>query len=116
MQSLFDDVPTATGPYRMAATPLAAAADPVTAHEAGERHERSGRLKANLAIVFALVKREPGSTSVELHAAQGDRSDLDRHEVSRRLADLKNAGRVRQGPAKECSIKRTAMVSWWVVD
>lgn len=109
MASLFDDLPDVTGPYAMAAI-----ADPATSHAAAERHERSGLAETNRKIVLALVRDYPGSTSVELHAAQGDRSHLDRHEVSRRLADLKNAGIVQQGDAKECSIKRTAMVSWWL--
>lgn len=119
--SLFDDTPTQTGPYtgvpqhRLPSAPLASPADPVTSHDAGERHERSGRLGRNAEIVFAIVRDNPGLTSVEIFSAQ-DRSSLDRHEVSRRLSDLRNAGRVRQGAAKECSIKRVAMVSWFVVE
>ena len=123
MASLFDEYESPTtgqyvgvDPIRLPPAPLASPCDPVTSHDAGERHEKSGKLGRNCAIVLAIVRWNPGLTSVEIHAAQGDRSDLDRNEVSRRLADLKNAGRVRQGPAKECSIKRVAMVSWFAIE
>lgn len=116
MNTLFDEFPSLEGPYRVPSAPLASPRDPSTSHDAGEQHERSGKAETNRRFVLMLVRENPGMTSVELHAAQGDRSDLDRHEVSRRLADLKNAGTVRQGPARACSIKGTEMVSWFVVE
>jgi hypothetical protein len=34
------------------------------------------------------------------------------HELYRRLADNKNAGLVRHGPARKCTVKGTKMVTW----
>jgi hypothetical protein len=33
--------------------------------------------------------------------------------LSRRLSDLRNLGRVRQGEARACRVRRTSMVTWW---
>lgn len=94
--------------------PIAADADPATSHDAADRHTASGARGRNCRRVLALVQRWPGLTSVELHAAQGEGGDLERHEISRRLSDLKNAGHVIQGTERVCSIKRAKMVTWWI--
>lgn len=108
MDSLFDSLPD---------LPQAAAnADPDTSHEAAERMTVSGRRQRHAALVLDLVRRFPGSTSVELHQAQSGESRLDRHEVSRRLADLKAMGLVRQGDKRTCRIRGTNMVTWFVVE
>lgn len=99
--------------FDLPAAPLAAAADPATSAEAGERHRASGRLRANAGVVLELVRKYPGSTSLELFYADNRNHGLDRHEVSRRAADLKNAGLVRQGESRKCTIKKVKMVTWW---
>lgn len=93
--------------------PLAAAADPATSHEAAGRLCRSGRRRRNAERVLALVRRLPGSTSVMLwHAQRDDPDAMDRHEVSRRLADLEHAALVRKCGERACAVKGTRMVGW----
>lgn len=107
-RTLFDDLPAA-----------AATADPETSHAAADRFTASGARGANCRRVLSLVDARPGATSVELWDAQlGAADPLDRHEVSRRLADLKNAGLVRQGPARQCRVRGRGkeMVTWWPVE
>lgn len=122
-QSLFPE-PVSNGPHVSAPalaprpTPeaeaygLASPADPATSDQAAIEHARSGRLTGNRALCLELVREYPGYTACELHHAQGDRGTMDRHEVSRRLADLKNMGLVRHGPARECEVAKTKQVTW----
>lgn len=111
MSGLFDDYPAPEpGPYKTVAR--ARAADPATSHAAAAMVEASGAANTNRRLVLRLVRDYPGLTAVEIHAAQGDRGGLDRHEVSRRLADLRDAGLVVNGPERACSIKRTRMLTW----
>jgi hypothetical protein len=96
--------------------PIARETDPASSIAAGERVTRSGQRHKNAAEVLDLVRRLPGSTSVELFASQAHADDrLDRHEVSRRLADLERSGHVRKGPQRRCRVNRTAMVTWYIV-
>lgn len=94
--------------------PIAADGDPVSSHAAGDRHTASGARGRNCRLVLRLVQENPGLTSVELFHAQGFEGDLDRHEVSRRLSDLWQAGHVNKGPMRDCSIKRARMVTWFI--
>lgn len=100
MRTLFDGLP------------LAANADPVTSHEAAERHTASGARGRHCRLVLTLVQENPGATAVELYAVQ---QELERHEVSRRLADLRNAGLVCQGEPRACTVRGTRMVTWYAV-
>lgn len=89
--------------------PIAANADPATSHESAERATRSGARRRHAEIVLQLVRHWPGLTAVELHARQ---SQLERHEVSRRLADLERAGLVHKGPPRKCVIAGTSQSTW----
>lgn len=93
--------------------PAARDFDAESSHAAAERTTRSGRRDAHARIVLALVTANPGSTSVELHRLAAGR--LERHEVSRRLADLERLGRVVRGPSRLCSVKGTLMLTWTAV-
>lgn len=88
--------------------------DPVTSAVAANAHLASGRLSGNRRRALDLVRRWPGMTATELAAKAELFPELaiDRIELSRRLADLKNLGHVRQGPVKKCGIKKSAMVTW----
>ena len=109
MAGLFDacEPPADPGPYR-----IARRTDPPSSHAAGERHERSGAAARHRDVVLRLVRENPGATGPELHAAQVD-SDLEYHEVYRRLNDVRQAGAVVQGKPRACSIKRERLVTWW---
>lgn len=84
--------------------------DPPSSHEAAERVTASGRRDANARAVLALVTTHPGQTSVELWQLSAGR--LERHEVSRRLADLERLGRVTRGPLRACRVRGTTMLTW----
>lgn len=89
------------------------ATDPESSHLAAARMDASGRRDAHARIVLSLVAANPGSTSVELHRLAAGR--LERHEVSRRLADLERLGRVVRGPSRLCGVKGTLMLTWTMV-
>lgn len=84
--------PTAT---QLSLVPAAHSFDPVTSYEAEAEVTRSGQRSTNARRVLELVKDHPGLCSKELATL----CYLDRHEVARRLADLKALGYVEQGPA-----------------
>lgn len=111
MRLLWDEIPQAEDGARL--PPATARTDPATSAEAEARHTASGARQAHCNRVLALVRNRPGSTSVELWQAQAWQPGcLDRHEVSRRLADLRHKGQVRQGDARECRVNGTRMVTW----
>lgn len=108
------------GSAAAAALPAAArATDAASSHAAAARHTASGRRGVNMLRVLALVAAAPGATSVELYeagvaAARGTLAPaLDRHEVSRRLADLEDAGLVRRGAPRACRVRGSVMLTWW---
>lgn len=92
--------------------------DPGSSHIAARRHVGTGHKQANQAIVRALVAQFPGRTSVELHAALkgADQDRINRHELSRRLPELEEAGLIHRCPKsqmRKCRIKNTHMLTWW---
>jgi predicted HTH transcriptional regulator len=84
--------------------------DPVSSHLAEREINRSGSRKTQQIIIYELVKMYPGSTSRELTQW----CDLDRYQIARRLADLKNMGLVRQGPVRNCRIGGRPSVTWFI--
>lgn len=98
--------------------PIAHNADPDTSHEAAEQHTSRGERERHAIIVLNLVRQFPGCTGCELWhmAASVDKADLkEMQEVRRRLSDL-NGIKVKQGPARRCSVKGTRQVVWYAVD
>lgn len=94
-------------------SPATARNDPETSSDAERKVTESGQRTGNCNRVLSLVRDNPWMTSVELWNKQSSQTGcLDRHEVSRRLGDLKNAGKVVQGPARECTINHSKMVTW----
>jgi hypothetical protein len=96
--------------------PIVHTNDPDTSGEAADAHEASGRRDRHANLVFALVQAHPGSTAVELwdRAQPEVKAELkERHEVSRRLSDLRAAGFVVQGEKRRCSVKGTTQVAWY---
>ncbi len=96
--------------------PMSHASDPPTSAEAARNHAESGRRDAHAALVLDLVRRHPGSTAVELWglATDAERGQLvEMQEIRRRCTDLLARCLVRQGPARDCSVKGTSMVVWF---
>lgn len=60
--------------------------DPQSSHDAAKRQDASGLTASHEALVLELVREFPGRTSKQL----SEKTELDRHEVARRLSGLKN--------------------------
>lgn len=103
------------------ATPAARCTDPESSHEAAEEHTRSGKRHTQRQLVAAAVRANPGMTASEL----AKRCDLDRHMVSKRTAESRTAGDVRNTPCLEteensykhhmrkCRITGKRVMCWW---
>jgi CRP-like cAMP-binding protein len=87
---------------------------PETSEDARDTHERSGSAMSARRAVLNLVGDHPGLTAVELwHHDRGSRTGgLTRHEVSRRLPELRKAGLVINGPARKCSVAGSRQMTW----
>lgn len=87
---------------------LARGTDPDTSHAAAERQIRSGRRDSNKRRLWDAVVERPEMTSAEYARLTG----IDRVEAARRLADLKNDGKIAQLPQRYCSVKGTLAMTW----
>jgi hypothetical protein len=54
------------------------------------------------------VWKRPGSTAAEIAA----RSGLERHVPSRRLPELRQAGRIKNGPQRVCTVTGNPSMTW----
>lgn len=104
------------------ATPQARATDPVTSVEAAEGHKKSGRYRVGKNTAEWAVQHWPGRTAVELMflieqewrmgRLPNHLSKLSRQEISRRLPDCREEGRVHNGEMRICEHNRTNMLTW----
>lgn len=92
-------------------SPIARNTDPVTSHLAAQEVTREGIRGKQALIVLEAVRRYPGRTSMELSRL----CELDRYQISRRLADLEHAGEVEKGEARMCDIAGRLAVTWRAV-
>lgn len=94
--------------------PISHAADPVTSAEAAEAVTAGGTRERHARRVLALVAAHPGSTAIELQAAQGEPAGggLTEYQIRRRLTDLLAAGLVAQGDPRPCRVRGSRMVTW----
>jgi len=91
----------------------------LTSTLAHERHEANGNAAKHRDVVKNLVANNPGSTAVELYMSQQHLSDdryLTRHEISRRLPELRADGLVRNGDRRKCRIKCNLQMTWLPVE
>lgn len=99
--------------------PIAHAGDPATSQAAAEAAKESGRRVLNMELTLAIVQKYPGKTAGELwaeHTPEGFRGKLkELQELRRRLTDLKAAGRIEQGEARECRVRHTWCLTWYRV-
>ena len=126
MNDLFGSL-TEDSAYGTVPRPVARAAyrssDPPSSREAAKAHDRSGRTNSHEIAVLALVRKYPGSTGPELHAAQGMNGAIGFNEIYRRLNGLGKERMangltplVRKGPPRTCGIKNRDLVTWWPVE
>ena len=81
--------------------------DPSTSHEAAKNVTESGVRQSQAGLLFDHVTSTPGSTAGWYARYTG----MTMHQVSRRLADLKNAGKIQQGEPK--MFHGRPQVTWW---
>ena len=90
--------------------PLARNSDPATSHEAAREVRASGRHGSQVEKIHAAAVAAPGSVAGELCEATG----FTMHVVSRRLAELKNDLRLKQGEPRKYNNRN--QVTWWPVE
>ena len=83
--------------------------DPFTSHEAARETEASGRASAQRRICLDEVLKNPGKTAAEIAEATGQ----ERHAPSRRLPELREAGLVKNGTARTCSVTGRMSITWF---
>ena len=82
--------------------------DPAMSRTAEHRINRNGQRASHCARVLSCVRKYPGMTAVELLPWCG----LERHEISRRLADLRSRGDVVVSGSRKCRVRGTRMQVW----
>jgi len=82
--------------------------DPFTSHDAARDAEASGRADAQRNLCLNEVLKNPGKTAAEIAVAVG----LERHAPSRRLPELRDAGLIKNGRARVCSVTGRMSITW----
>lgn len=82
--------------------------DPATSHATACGVEDSGGAGAQRAACLTEVLKNPGKTAAEIAVATG----LERHAPSRRLPELRDAGLLKNGPARTCSATGRMSITW----
>ena len=100
MRDIFDSI----GPLAARAR----ASDPDTSHLAADAVEASGAAKKQRATCLDVVRLVPGLTAAEIALRCG----LERHVPSRRLPELRAAGRVKNGIERTCRVTGTRCLTW----
>jgi len=86
--------------------------DPETSAEAAERVERNGTAAGQRQNVLAAVNTHPGMTSAEIAELLG----MERHAPARRLPELRDAGLLRMGEKRKCTVAGTMAMTWEPID
>jgi predicted HTH transcriptional regulator len=89
---------------------LARRHDPVTSHIAALNVEACGTASTQREKCLAVVIATPGLTSAEIAQMAG----LDRNTAARRLPELREAGKVRNGEKRLCSVNNTPQMTWYL--
>ena len=84
-----------------------------TSIEARDQHESSGTAASHRETILKLVRVMPGSTAVELHRWQYQYGhNLERHEISRRLPELRAKQLVHNGEPRVCTVSGSKQMTW----
>jgi len=89
--------------------PLARQRDRETSQEGAYAAVTSGKLARQAEAVAQAVHRWPGRTTAEL----ADLMQCDRYCPSRRCPSLAEAGRIRRGTKRRCTITNMSCFTWW---
>tara|TARA_Y100000310_G_C20243245_1_gene605618 strand:- start:61 stop:459 length:399 start_codon:yes stop_codon:yes gene_type:complete len=90
-------------------SPAARTGDPVTSYEAEAAINRDGLRKTQSQAILDFVTETEGQVAGEIAEATG----YGMHITSRRLADLKNLGLIRQGFPRTWEGSGRRQVTWW---
>jgi hypothetical protein len=90
-------------------TPAARANDPITSHIASAKVTANNSRHTNMLAVIDAVYAHPGHTSAEL----AQYTDMERHEVARRLPEAARANAVLRGEKRECTLTGNLALTWW---
>lgn len=82
--------------------------DPSTSLRAEQRVTEVGKRQTDMERCVVLVRHYPGSTAGELAFHAG----MERSEASKRLADARHKGLVKNGPSRRCTVKGSLMLTW----
>ena len=91
-------------------TPIARSTDPWTSHAGAAEVTDSGRRKTQMQLCLDVVQAHPGRTAGEV----GELTGLGHVPAQRRLSDLKAAGKVSVGMARQYLGR--PQVTWWPTD
>ncbi len=84
---------------------------PDTSKEAAERVVASGKADSQRNRCLMVVTKFPNLTAAEIAGKMG----VDKHTPGRRLPELREAGLIKNGPVKICSVKGTTCWTWEAV-
>lgn len=85
--------------------------DPSTSQTAARTIERSGAARAHRTRCLNAVRTHPGHTGAEIAVLVG----LERHEPSRRLPELRDAGLIENRETRLCLVQGTRSMTWYPV-
>ena len=84
-----------------------------TSEIARQEHELSGKASTNRERIFRLAIAKPDSTAGEIYRAATLMGwGISRHEVSRRLPELRKAGRLVNGEVRRCEVLGSKSMTW----
>ena len=89
-------------------SPIAASRDPWTSHAAAREVTRSGTRAIQQNVCLGAVRMWPNCTSAEL----AGRINSDRWMTARRLPELRAAGLLKNGEARQCSVTGRLCLTW----
>lgn len=93
-------------------TPIARRSDPESSKAAAREITESGLRVRQQTEVLRLVRAYPNRTSLEL----AQHGSLDRYVIARRLPELEQAGLVKRGEMRRCSIGARPALTWEACD
>lgn len=87
--------------------------DPQSSHEAARKVTRSGQAQSDREAILAVLRSKNGLTAGEIARELGE--GWTNVRVSRRTPEMEETGKVRRGAVRDCQVKNTSMVTWWVI-
>jgi hypothetical protein len=90
--------------------PVSRNTDPISSKLAELEINQTGQRLKHIQLALRLVILHPARTTRELANFCPD--DMNHYQLAKRLSDLKNMGKIQQGPARICSVGGRKSVTW----